>query len=234
MPKGKTFFPVSRIKRGLNNAPCFQPPMKISRRGKEILAGSVHSVLEQVFNTIGQRSKINHEDALEAIGSVVFNQASQNEFRLAAVALKAEGEGGKMKKFIEQRLTSLREKVEEDQDGERGMGLDVTCHVCRNPQPPSEVLYSCGRGAHIICGGCLPQLTNCGICRASLTPTRANAIMSHRYGIFLREQLKEKEEELVKWEDLWQKLDRPGTPSPPAVAAPAPDVVFEQEVLVVE
>ena len=80
----------------------------------------------------------------------------------------------------------------------------------------------------------MPQLTKCGICWASLTATRTNAIMPHCYGIFLREQLKEKEEELLKWEDLWQKLDRPGTPSPPAVAAPAPDVVFEQEVLVVE
>ena len=76
----------------------------------------------------------------------------------------------------------------------------------------------------------MPQLTNCGICWASLTATRTNAIMPHCYGIFLREQLKEKEEELLKWEDLWQKLD--GTP--PAVAALAPDVVFEQEVLVVE
>ena len=77
MPKGKTFFPVSRIKRGLNNAPCFQPPMKISRRGKEILAGSVLSVLEQVFNTIGQRSKINHEDALGAIGKVILSVCPQ-------------------------------------------------------------------------------------------------------------------------------------------------------------
>ena len=72
----------SRIKRGLKNAPCFQPPMKISRRGKEILAGSVLSILEQVsdgemelfchfpqvLHTIGKRSKINHEDALGAIG----------------------------------------------------------------------------------------------------------------------------------------------------------------------
>ena len=60
--------------------------------------------------------------------------------------------------------------------------------------------------------------------------------MPHCYGIFLREQLKEKEEELLKWEDLWQKLDGtpPAPPSPPAVAALAPDVVFEQEVLVVE
>ena len=69
----------SRIKRGLKNAPCFQPPMKISRRGKEILAGSVLSVLEQVLLTIGKRSKINHEDALKAIGSFVFHQAKERD-----------------------------------------------------------------------------------------------------------------------------------------------------------
>ena len=78
----------------------------------------------------------------------------------------------------------------------------------------------------------MPQLTNCGICRASLTATRANAIIPHRYGTFLRDQLKEKEEELLKWEDIWQKLD--GTPPAVAALAPLPDVVFEQEVLVVE
>ena len=82
--------------------------------------------------------------------SVVFNQPSQSEFGLAALALKAEGERGKMKKFIEKRLISLRKKVEEDQDEERGLGLEVTCHVYRNPQPPSEVLYFPSRGTHII------------------------------------------------------------------------------------